>query len=63
MKTVGIAIDQWKLSTFKRVLEGAGYAFTKHPGVTSDTLLLKVKTDSISDLQPFVEKANKECRL
>ncbi len=63
MKTAGIAIDEWKLPTFKRVLEGAGYTFTKHQGLTTDTLLLKVKTDSISDLQPVIEKANKECRI
>ena len=63
MKTAGIAIDNWKLPTFKRVLKAAGYTFTKHPGLTPGTMLLRVKTDSISDLQPVVEKANKECRL
>ena len=63
MKTAGIAIDAWKLPTFKRILDGAGYAFTEHPGLTRDTLLLKVKTSSVADLQPIVEKANKECRI
>jgi len=62
MKTAGIAIDNWKLPTFKRILEGAGYEFTQHPGLTEGTLLLKVKTEFIADLQPFVEQANRECR-
>jgi hypothetical protein len=62
VKTVGIAIDAYKLPTFKRILEAAGYAFTEAPGLSQGTLLLKVKTDSVADLQPIVEKANRECR-
>ena len=62
MKTVGIAIDDYKLATFKRVLEGAGYTFNKHPGLSKGTLFLKVETDDVSKLQPVVEKANRECK-
>ena len=61
MKTVGIAIDDWKLPVFKRHLDRAGYAYTEHPGLTKNTLLLKVKTEFVSDLQPVVEAAQKEC--
>lgn len=63
MKTVGIAIDDWKLPVFKRHLDRAGYAYTEHPGLTKNTLLLKVKTEFVSDLQPVVEAAQKECGL
>ena len=61
MKTAGIAIDDWKLATFKHHLEAAGYAYTEHPGVTANTLLLKVKTERIAPLQKVVEAAQREC--
>lgn len=61
MKTVGIAIDDWKLPVFKRHLDRAGYRYTEHPGLTKNTLLLKVKTEFVSGLQPVVEAAQKEC--
>jgi len=62
MKTAGIAIDKWKLPIFKRHLEGAGYSYTEHPGLTADTMLLKVKAEFIAPLQKVVEAAQKECR-
>jgi len=62
MSTCGIAIDAWKLPIFKRVLTNAGYTFTKNPGLTADTLLLKVKTDNILALKTVIEKANKVCK-
>lgn len=62
MKTAGIVIDAWKLSIFKRHLRGAGLEFTKHPGVTPDTLTIKVKTDLIAPLQRVVEAAQLECK-
>lgn len=63
MKTIGIAIDRWKLPIFKRHLDAAEYRFTEHPGDTPDTMLLKVKARFASDLQPVVEAAQKECRV
>lgn len=60
MKTAAIAIDRWKLPIFKRHLDTAEYAFTEHPGLTPDTMFLKVKTDFITSLQPIVEAAQKE---
>lgn len=62
MKIAGVAIDAWKLPIFKKHLDAAGYSYTKHPGLTSDTLLLKIKTDRIATLQPIIEAANAECR-
>lgn len=62
MKTAGVAIDNWKLPIFKRHLDEAGYAYTEHPGLTKDTMILKVKCEFVSKLQPVIETAQKECR-
>ena len=62
MKTAGVAIDKWKLAIFKRHLDAAGYSYTEHPGVTHDTLFLKVKTDLIAPLQRVFEAAQLECK-
>lgn len=61
MKTAGVAIEKWKLPIFKKHLDKAGYSFTEHPGVTSDTLLLRVKYEWVAKLQPIIEAALKEC--
>lgn len=58
----GVAIDKWKLSIFKKHLDEAGFKYTEHPGVTKDTLLLKVETVSAGALQPTIEKAQLACR-
>ncbi len=62
MKTAGVAIDKWKLAIFKRHLDAAGYSYTEHPGVTHDTLILKVKTDRVAPLQRVIEAAQLECK-
>lgn len=61
MKKAAVAIDDWKLPTFKKHLGDAGYSYTEHPGVTKDTLLLQVQYEWVADLQPIIEAANKEC--
>lgn len=61
MKTAAVVIDRHKLDTFKRYLTTAGYDFTEHPGVTPETLTLKVKCKWVAKLQPIIEAANKEC--
>lgn len=61
MKTAAVVIDRHKLDTFKRHLTTAGYDFTEHPGVTRDTLTLKVKYEWVAKLKPVIEAANKEC--
>ncbi len=50
MITAGVAIDDWKLSIFERHLRGAGYAYTRHPGLSAGTLTLKVKTENLEAL-------------
>ncbi len=61
MKKAAIGIDNWKLPIFTRHLEGAGYSFEQFP-FTSDSMILKVKTNSVAALQKVVEAAQKECR-
>lgn len=61
-QTAGICIDDWKLPTFERCLSGAGYQYETHPGITHDTLTLKVKFTDVLALKSVVEKAQKECR-
>jgi len=56
----GIALDSWKLKTFKKVFDDAGYEYTQHEGVTKDTIALIVETDNLVKLQSFVKKANKK---
>jgi hypothetical protein len=62
MKTAGIAIYSWKLPIFKKHLDAAGYSYTQHLGVTSDTMLLKLQIDRIVELEPILEAAQTECR-
>lgn len=62
MKTAAVAIDAWKLATFKRNLDQAGFSYTERPGLTADTLFLMVKTASVAELQPVIERAQRECR-
>ena len=61
MKTAAVAIDAWKLQTFKRHLDTAGYSYTEGPGVTADSLILSVKYELVRDLKPIIEAANTEC--
>lgn len=62
MKTAAVVIDEWKLSIFKKQLDKAGYAYTEHPGMSANTLLLRVKYNWVHELQPIIEAANEECR-
>lgn len=58
----GVAIDKWKLSIFKKHLDAGGFKYTEHPGLTEDTLFLKVTTDTATALKPIIEAAQRECR-
>ena len=59
--TAGVVIDAWKLEIFRRHLDGAGFTYTEHPGVTPDTLTIKVQCDYVYQLQPVIEAAQAEC--
>ena len=58
----GIAIDKYKLETFKKHLDEAGYKYIVGPGITKDTLVLCVDCEFTSDLQAVVRAANIEAR-
>lgn len=60
MKTAAIVIDDWKLSIFQKTLDKEGYKYSTHKGITSDTLTLKVETETIGKLEPIVERMNLE---
>ncbi len=60
---VGIAIDSWKLTIFDRRLTEAGFLYVKGPGVTDDTLLLRVQVHDAGEVGKVgvvVEAANTE---
>ncbi len=57
-----VFIDDWKLAVFEKHLKDAGYMYTKEPGVTEDTLLLRVQVSTPTELKPLVEAANIEAR-
>jgi len=61
VKTVGIAIDSWKMEIFHVHLTNAGYTYTRGPGLTKDTILLQVKVEFVAPLQKVIEAAQKEC--
>ncbi len=63
MSKAAIAIDTWKLSIFKKHLKKSGFAFAQGPGVTPDTLMLKVETEDTLSLQKVVTDANTECAI
>lgn len=45
MKKAAIAIDKYKLKVFEDAFKRAGFKWKRHPGVTPDTLFLKVEYD------------------
>ena len=60
MKRIGIVIDKWKLEIFTKVLNEAGYVFTRKPGLTKDTLILyiEIPDDEVAKLSDVVVVAN-----
>jgi len=61
MKKAGIMLDSWKLKIFKKHLDKAGYTYKKHPGLTANTVTLKVETDDLQRLQTVLQDAQGEC--
>lgn len=61
MKTAGVIIDPWKLPIFKKYLDAANFSYTEHPGMKG-AIVLKVEYKWVSELQPVVEAAEKECK-
>lgn len=63
MSTAAIAIDRWKLPTFRVHLKGAGYSYTKHPGLTPEMLILRVTTNNLAALAKVIEEAQADCAM
>lgn len=65
MKTAAIAIDRYKLPTFKRHLEAGGYEIVEETdGVTPETMFLKVPYPhgGAADLAKVCRAATDECK-
>ncbi len=60
MLKAGVVLDSWKLPIFERRLKEAGYSWEQHPGVTDDTTLLQVSTNSITELHAVITAAQLE---
>jgi hypothetical protein len=58
---VGIAIEGWKLPVFDKHLTSSGYGYETNPGLSANTLLLIVITNSSEALAQVVRAANDEC--
>lgn len=56
----GVVIDTYKLKTFEDALKRAKFKWKRHPGITKDTLILKVDYDATTfdKLQKVVRAAN-----
>lgn len=61
-KVAGVAIDNWKLSIFKKHLDAAGYTYEPPKPFTEGTMLLRVNYRWVHELQPIIEAAERECR-
>lgn len=62
IRTIGIAIDPWKLDIFKKHLTDAGFQDYEVVDTSTIMVLIKVKTDRAFKLQTVVEAAQLECR-
>lgn len=58
MKIAAVVLDDWKLPIFTTVLDRGKFKYTQHPGIIKNTITLRVETDFIARLQPFIEEAN-----
>lgn len=59
-RTACVVIDTWKLNIFEDALRRAKFKWKRHPGITKDTLTLKVEYDvtTFDKLQKVIAAAN-----
>jgi len=55
---IGIAIDDWKLPVFKKILSREGFEYTEGSGVTGDTVILYIETKDTTKLRAATAEAN-----
>lgn len=58
----GIAVEDWKLPVFRRLLTEAGYEYKDGGALTSDTTLLTVETSDMLALKKVIEQCQAMCR-
>lgn len=58
----GIAVDDWKLPVFRKLLTEAGYEYTDAGPLTTDTTLLMVETSDVLALKRVIENCQAQCR-
>lgn len=61
MKTVGVVMDDWRVTVFRRHLDAAGYEYSEHPGPTPNTRILKVTCEWVHKLKEIIDAAEAEC--
>ncbi len=61
MKTAAVIIDSWKLPIFSKHLRDASFSYDTAPGMTVNTITLKVAYEWVAKLQQVIEAAQKEC--
>lgn len=57
-----IAVDNWKLPVFRKLLADAGYSYQDGGAFTGDTTILTVETSDVLALKTVVEQCQAECR-
>jgi hypothetical protein len=62
-KRAALALDDWKLPTFKKHLDAAGYQYDEPIVFIPGSLVLRVYFHWVHELKPIVEAAEAECQL
>lgn len=60
-KKAAVAIDDYKLRTFARILDRYGFDYVQGPGLTEGALMLYVVTEDLVRLREAVTLANRKC--
>lgn len=58
----GIAVDDWKLPVFRKLLTAAGYKYKDGGALTAGTTLLTVETNDMLALKKVLEECQSACR-
>lgn len=57
---IGVAVDDWKVPIFERVLKQYGYEFSNAGSITAGVVILRVETTNREALQRVITEANAE---
>lgn len=59
----GIVVDDWKLATFRKHLDAAGFEYQDGGAPRPNVTLLTVETDDLFRLRSVLRAAQDECRI